>query len=336
MAGVVARQDLRTPAVLVLVLQTSAVAAVYYAGARLGLLYDLTVDGSVVSPIWPPTGIAVASLLLLGPHCWPGITLGALLVLVHLSGTPQWSSLGVLFGNTAAPVCANLLLRRLGFRTDLSRLRDCVGLVFLGAFTAMLVSSSIGSALLVGTGDLPPGHFWSVWLAWWVGDAMGVLLIAPVLLLLPRVRSPVHWSRWKEALGLVVIAAALVPFATHSPASLLFSVYPLLIWAALRFELPGSILCALFASVLATHAATVRAGPFEHLSNVQVMINLHAFNAAAALTSLLLSAVITEQHNTRRSVERACQELVEVLEHLTAGEAPPPGRASREKGPGAG
>ncbi len=330
MACVVASRDLRTPAVFAL--ETLAVAACYYAGGRLGLLRHMSVGGAVVSPVWPPTGVAVACLLILGLRCWAGIALGALFVLVHLT-TLRLSSLGVLVGNTAAPVCGYLLLRRVGFRTDLGRLRDCLALVFLGALAAMLISSSIGAGLLVATGDLPGEDFWGVWLAWWVGDAMGVLLVTPLLLVLRTVRAPVRFSRWKEVLGLTVITAVLVPLATHSPASVLFSVYPLLIWSALRFELAGSMVCALYASVLATLAATDRVGPFEHLSDVEIMINLQAFNGAMALTALLLSAVITEQHNTRRSVERACQELVEVLEHLTAGE-PPPGRPSREEGGG--
>ncbi|MBT3149553.1 MASE1 domain-containing protein [Streptomyces sp. CHD11] len=328
MACVVAAQDLRTPALVVL--ETLAVAACYYAGGRLGLLSELSVAGAVVSPLWPPTGVALACLLVFGLRCWAGITLGTLLVLLHLT-TLQPASAGVLAGNTAAPVCGYLALRMVGFRSDLSRLRDCLALVFLGAFSAMLISSSTGAGLLVATGDLPGRDFWGVWLAWWVGDAMGVLLVAPVVLMLLRLRPPLHWSRWKEALGLVVITGGLVPLATRSPASLLFSVYPLLIWAALRFRLTGSVLCALFASVMATLAANDRIGPFERLSDIEVMVNLQAFNGAMALTSLLLSAVITEQHHTRRSVERACQELVEVLEHLTAGESAA-GRSPRDEG----
>jgi hypothetical protein len=89
------------------------------------------------------------------------------------------------------------------------------------------------------------------------------------------------------------------------------------------------MLCALFASVMTTVAATDRAGPFERLTRVEVMMKLQAFNGAMALTALILSAVITEQIHTRRSVERACQELGEVLEHLTAGE-PADGRGSLE------
>ncbi|MFE8993007.1 MASE1 domain-containing protein [Streptomyces collinus] len=328
----VGSKDLRTPAVVAL--QTSAVAACYYGSAQLGLLRELVVEGAVVTPIWPPTGVSVACLLLLGLRCWPGIALGAFFVILSLTSSLTPSALCVLAGNTAAPVAGYLLLRRAGFRTDLARLRDGLALVFLGAFTAMLISATTGAGTLLVTDRIEQSGFWAVWLAWWVGDAMGVLIVTPVLLLLSRVRLPLPLSRWKEAVGLAVIACCLVPLAAHSSVSLLFLVYPLLIWAALRFQLAGSLLCALFASVMTTVAATDRVGPFERLSRVEVMMKLQAFNGAMALTALILSAVITEQIYTRRSVERACQELVEVLEHLTAGEAAD-GRAPLEdRGPG--
>ncbi|QWB21109.1 MASE1 domain-containing protein [Streptomyces koelreuteriae] len=328
MGAVVGSQDLRKP--VVLALQTLAVAACYYVSGKLGLLRELVVEGAVVTPIWPPTGVSVAFLLLLGLRCWPGIALGAFLIIVSITSlTP--SSLGVLVGNTAAPVVGYLLLRRAGFRTDLARLRDGLALVFLGAFTAMLISSTVGAGLLIVTGKLDWPSFWAVWLAWWVGDAMGVLIITPVLLLLARFRPPLPLTRWKEATGLALIACCVVPLAAHSWLSLLFLVYPLLIWAALRFQLAGSMLCALFASIMVTVSATEGIGPFDGLSRVEVMLKLQAFNGAMALTALILSAVITEQINTRRSVERACQELVEVLEHLTAGESAD-GRAPLEEG----
>ncbi|WP_037834316.1 MASE1 domain-containing protein [Streptomyces sp. NRRL S-481] len=324
----VGSQDLRAP--VVVALQVLAVAACYYVSGRLGLLRELVVEGSVVTPIWPPTGVSVAFLLLFGLRCWPGIALGAFFVVLSLT-SPSPSVLGVMAGNTAAPVVGYLLLRRAGFRTDLARLRDGLALVFLGAFTAMLISSTVGVGMLLVTDELEWSSFWAVWLAWWVGDAMGVLIVTPVLLLLFRVRRPLRPARWKEALGLTLIVCCVVPLAAYSSVSVMFLVYPLLIWAALRFQLVGSMLCALVASVLATVAATDRAGPFERLSQVEVMIKLQAFNGAMALTALILSAVITEQINTRRSVEHACQELVEVLEHLTAGE-PADGRAPAEEG----
>ncbi|MCZ0208488.1 MASE1 domain-containing protein [Streptomyces sp. UMAF16] len=306
-----------------LAVRVAAVAACYYAAARLGLLRELTVEGAVVTPIWPPTGVAVAALLIFGLRCWPGVTLGAFLAVLSLT-TPGVEVLGVLFGNTAAPLCAALLLRRAGFRTDLSRLRDGLALVFLAALAAMLISATVGAGFLVLTDGLPAASFWPVWLAWWVGDAMGVLIVTPLLLSLHRARLPLPLGRRREATALAVVACLLVPLAAYSPISTLFLVYPVVIWAALRFQLVGSVLCALLTSVVATVAATDGVGAFAGLDRIEVMLKLQAFNGATALTALLLSAVIIEQRNTRDSVEKACQELVEVLEHLTAGEAPPP------------
>ncbi|KUO09175.1 hypothetical protein AQJ58_27770 [Streptomyces sp. DSM 15324] len=321
-------RDLELRRTAVFAVQTLAVAVCYYGAGRLGLIRRLVVDGAVFTPIWPPTGVAVASLLILGLRAWPGIALGVLLVVLSITTLHPLVLVNVV-GNTAAPVCAYLLLLGVGFRSDLARLRDGLALVFLAALTAMLLSASVGVCLLILTDRLDAQSFWPVWLGWWVGDAMGVLIVTPVLLLLRTARRPPLLSRWKEAAGLAVICLALVPVATRSTVSLLFLVYPLLIWAALRFLLAGSMLCALFTSVMATISATDRIGPFARLSRVEVMIKLQAFNGTMALSALLLSAVIMEQRNTRRSVEQACQELVEVLEHLTAGE-PPPGRPARD------
>ncbi|MGV9455446.1 MASE1 domain-containing protein [Streptomyces sp. NPDC003635] len=327
MACVVGTENLRRTGVFAL--QTLAVAGCYYAAGRLGLVRNLVVEGAVVTPIWPPTGVAVAALLIFGLRVWLGIALGALFVIMHLT-TVRPETVGILAGNTVAPVCACLMLLYVGFRTDLGRLRDGLALVFLGALTGMLISATTGVGMLVLTDRLHTHGFWTVWLAWWVGDAMGVLIVTPLLLLLYTARWPPKMSRLPEATGLALVTCAAVLLVTHVTISVLFLVYPLLIWAALRFQLAGSMLCALFTSVAATVAATEAVGPFQGMNRTEVMIKLQAFNGTMALTALLLSAVITEQRNTRRSVERACQELVEVLEHLTASEAPRAPRASRD------
>ncbi|MBN0042566.1 MASE1 domain-containing protein [Streptomyces actuosus] len=331
MAAVEATQDQRRA--LALVAQMLAVAGAYYLAGRLGLLEELTVEGAVFSPIWPPTGVAVAALLFLGLRVWPGISLGVLLVIASIAPLSP-AVIGTVVGNTAAPVCAYLMLRRVGFRLAMNRLRDGLALVFLGALGAMLISSTMGAGLLVLTDKITPGSFWAVWLGWWVGDAMGVLIVTPALILLGRVRLPLRLSRWPEALALLLAVCCLVPIAAYSTLSLMFLIYPLLIWAALRFQLAGSVLCALAASVLITVVATDGTGAFQDLSHVQVMIKLQAFNGSMALTALLLSALITEQQNTRRSVQRACQELAEVLEHLTATDAASPERTpTQDEGP---
>ncbi|MEU6843393.1 MASE1 domain-containing protein [Streptomyces sp. NPDC046716] len=299
-------------------LTTLAVAALYYLSGRLGLLGRLTIEGIVVTPIWPPTGVAVAALLVFGLRVWPGIALGSLLVIASLT-TPQATTLVNVAGNTVAPLCAVLVLRRVGFRPDVSRLRDGLALVF-GGLCAMVISSTAGAGVQVLLGTLDTGDFWAVWLAWWVGDTMGVLLVTPLLLLLVGPKERFRVRRWKEALCLVATAAVLVPLAAISQVSLLFLVFPLLVWAALRFELIGSMSCALFASVLATFEANTGSGAFVRQTGLEVMAKLGAFNGAVALTALLLSSLVTEQRATRRSIQRACDELAEVLDHLTAGE----------------
>ncbi|MFE9661063.1 MASE1 domain-containing protein [Streptomyces sp. NPDC005955] len=318
MAGVANNQSKGRRAV-VLVLQNLAVAACYYVGGRLGLLKALVVEGSVVSPIWPPTGIALAALLTLGPAVWPGVALGALLVVEYISTPLQPSAIGILAGNTLAPLCAYVLLRAVGFRNELDRLRDGFVLVFLGALVGMLVSATGGVGQLLFSGRIHASDFWPVWSAWWTGDALGVLVVTPVLLILWRTRWPLPFDRWPEVLALAVCAGFVAPFVATSELSLLFLVYPLLIWAAVRFQLPGAALCALFVSVVTAVAAADGDGPFEGHSQFEVMINLQAFNGSVALTALLLAALVTEQRTMRLRVEQAVAELAEVVERLAPG-----------------
>ncbi len=320
MAGVVRTGELRrlAPAAL----GNLALAAVYYGAAKVGLLEQVVVAGAVVTPLWPPTGIALSFLLLLGLRMWPGIAVGTLLVISTLTSL-DLAGIGVVAGNTAAPVCACLMLRRVGFRVELDRLRDGVALVALGAFAAMLLSATLGSGTQVLTGALPTGDFWRTWASWWAGDAMGVLVITPLVLAFRTFRPPrdMPLYRWAEAavlLGTVVLVSLVM---TRSPMSLLFLVFPVIVWAALRFQLIGAAPCVLVISVFAISAASGRYGPFHGLSLLEIMVNLQALNASAALTALLLSAIVTEQNTIRRGIEQVCWELAEVVDRLAPGES---------------
>nr|MDT0524685.1 MASE1 domain-containing protein [Streptomyces sp. DSM 41633] len=128
----------------VYVAQVLGVAGAYYLSGRLGLTRQVVVDGAVVTPLWPPTGISLAALLYLGARIWPGIALGALFTVSAIGDAFTMSRLGIVLGNTLAPLAAYALLRRVGFRGELARLRDGVCLVFLGAFAGMLISATAG------------------------------------------------------------------------------------------------------------------------------------------------------------------------------------------------
>ncbi|WP_363325568.1 MASE1 domain-containing protein [uncultured Streptomyces sp.] len=301
----------------VYVMQVLGVAVAYYLSGRLGLLRQVVVDGSVVTPLWPPTGVALGALLLLGGRIWPAIALGALCAVYAAGGSFHVSNIGVLAGNTLAPLCAYGALRAVGFRKELARFRDGVTLVFLGAFAGMLVSATLGTLTLLFSDKLPSGLFWQVWACWWAGDVMGVLVITPLLLVAGRFRLPQRSDRWVEASLLAVVAVVVTVGATQSPLSMLYTVFPVLVWAALRFQLPGSAPFALLVSVLAVVAGTDRAGPFESLSGLEMTLNLAVLNGCVTLTSLLLSAMVTEHNTIVRETEYACEELAALVEQLS-------------------
>src|SRR4051794_13740023 len=146
-------------------------AATYYVAARIGLAAAL-VRGQV-TPLWPPTGIALAFLCWFGPRALPAIALAAFAVNVTIGPTLPAVVL-ITAGNTLAPFVSYLLLRATGFHVSLDRFKDVIGLVFLGAFAGMAVSATIGSAALLVAGALPHAHYLSTASVWWTGDAIGV------------------------------------------------------------------------------------------------------------------------------------------------------------------
>jgi integral membrane sensor domain MASE1 len=210
-----------------------------------------------------------------------------------------------------------------------------VALVFLGAFAAMLISSTFGTASLVLDGSLPADDFWSTWSAWWAGDAMGVLVVTPLLLALRRVRMPTEPGPfdWVEPTLLLVGTAVAAVIATSTTLSLLFLVFPFLIWAALRFQLIGAAPCVFVVSVLTISAAVDHAGPFAHHGLVAEMVVLQLLNGCAALSALLLAAIIAEQRNTYRRIEEVSAQLAEVVHRLAPGETAGPGLPPEDGSP---
>jgi integral membrane sensor domain MASE1 len=297
--------------ILVIGGQVLVVAVSYYLAAKIGL--SLALVGGQVTPLWPPTGIALASLLVVGPRCWPGITVAAFLVNLPLGPTLA-SAVVITAGNTLAPVCAWLLLSRFGFRKDLRHLDDVLALIFLGALAGMLVSATVGAATLSVAG----ADFWSTWWVWWTGDAIGVLVVVPVVLVAATTRFPrrVRPARWVEAALLFATLVLVTWVAMHAGARLLFLVFPVLIWAASRFRQKGAAPGNLVVTVAAVLTAAAGEGPFAGMDLLPTMITLQAFNSSATLTALLLAAVTDERDEAQHSVHRAVHQLSEAVAAL--------------------
>jgi PAS domain S-box-containing protein len=283
-------------------------AAVYYVAARLSLRVALVEQN--ITPLWPPTGIALASFLIFGSRLWPGVAIGAFLVNLPITSSPAAAAVTAT-GNTLAPLVAATLLARMGFRPALDRLRDAIALVFVGALLSMTISATIGVGVLVATGSIASDDLLSAWSVWWAGDAMGVLVFAPFLLTLRpiRVPRPRSWRRALEASVLGIALLATTVAVLSAPPSLLFIVLPLIGWAAWRFQQRGAAPAALVVSVLATLAAVDQRGPFAEGTLLDRMLTLQAFNAAVAFTSFLFAALVAERMRDRAALSTWASEL---------------------------
>ncbi|MEV5832206.1 MASE1 domain-containing protein [Nocardia sp. NPDC052112] len=296
----------------------SITAVAYFAAAEVGLRMALV--GDQVTPLWPSTGVAVACLFLFGLRAWPGITLGALAVNALL-GPNVPAVVMIAAGNTAAPVVAYLLLKRVGFHRDFDSVRDVLELVFLGALAATLISATIGTVTLLLAGTVSAHGFWGTWSVWWTGDAMGVLLIAPLILVAKDFRMPGALSplRVFEATTLAVGTLVVAVSATAVSANLLFLVFPFLIWAAMRFHLAGALPCALIASTVAIVAVTLDFPAFTGLDLTAKMITLQAFNGSVALTALLHATITAQRDRARQAVDDTCAELAQTVITISEG-----------------
>src|SRR5215510_13622198 len=174
--------------------QAALLAAVYFSVAKLGVVLSGMLGHNTL--VWPPTGIALAALLLYGSHLWPGIALGSLLASTA-SGVPLTVAGGVSVGNTAEALIAVVLLQRfVGFRPALDRLPDVFGLVGLAAGLSTMVSATIDVTTLCLGGVAPWEAYGVLWRVWWLGGAMSNMVIAP-LLLTWSARFRLKQRRWR-------------------------------------------------------------------------------------------------------------------------------------------
>jgi PAS domain S-box-containing protein len=310
------RRRIDRDAVRPIALEIVLVGLAYYVAARLSLQLSLVEEN--VTPLWPPTGIALVAFLVRGRRLWPAVAVAAFAVNVPITETPLAAAITAV-GNTAAPFVAAVLLDAAGFHRELDRLRDAVAIVVIGALS-MTISATIGSATLLATGVIGEGSFLSTWAVWWAGDAMGVLVVAPFLLCLPslRDRAFVLGRRGLETvlmLGLVAIVTAAV-LRVEEP--LLFLVLPLLGVTAWRLQHRAAAPAALLVSLMATWAAVEKVGPFANVPLLEEMLTLQGFNASVAFTSFFFAASVTERLDARESLEASAAGLEERVADRTA------------------
>jgi len=293
--------------------QLTCVFAAYLLAGKIGLAVPFT-SGNI-SPFWPPAGVALAAILLLGYRIWPAVALGAFTVNFFTS-IPHLAAIGIAFGNALGPLCSAWILRHVpDFRLSLGKLRDVLGIAIGGALCGTAVSATAGAGVLFLAGVNAWSGFPSAWLMWWFGDAMGVLIVTPAILTFPELLSIKQKGMLIElgCLLLGALGAALLIFYPRlglaRPEVFAFGIFPFVLWGAIRFAAPGAAIVSFLISAIAVWGTAHGFGPFIKGNSLQNAMLLQTFLSITSISGIVLAAAIAERAELIR--EQSAREAVE-------------------------
>lgn len=273
------------------------VTVAYFLAAELGL--SLASAHTNVSPVWPPTGIAIAALLIFGRRLWPAILIGAFLANLWTDVSAP-VALGIAGGNTLEAVAAFYLLTYRPHVDSFSSIRNVLKFILFAVVVSPMISASIGNISLCIGGEAQWADFGRLWLTWWLGDGFGALVVAPFLL-----AWNLNWKRRSSSTAVIEAAVLLtglflvsiVAFAGWIPGAdkrypIAHLTWPFLVWAALRLDQRIVTAATLLLSLVAVwgtaqgYGSFVRGGPNESLLLLQLFIG-----STALLTYVLYAAM---------------------------------------------
>ena len=287
-------------------------AIVYFAAAELGL--SLATLHTNVTPVWPPAGIAIASLLIFGRQLWPGIFVGAFAA-NSLTEVPVTATFGIAIGNTLLPLFAYWLLGVVRWRRTLDSVSEVMSFVACACVAAPLVSSTIGSLSLCVTGAAAWSGFTPLWLTWWLGDGFGALIIGSLLL---------SWSKSERlnsrelpeitALFVLLLPIVLIVFGGWFPGPvktypLAYLSLPCLLWAALKFDQRIVTAAIVVMAALAAWGASNGYGPFVQVNPNVSLLLLTSFVGTTSLMTLLVAAVTSERRRAEADKDKLGSEV---------------------------
>ena len=272
-------------------------AAVYLVAARLGLL--LAFQHTNVSPVWPPTGVALAAVLVAGSRVWPGITIGAFLA-NYTTGLSFPVAAFISAGNTLEAIFGGYLVRRFTQNEDPFETASNAFKFLLACCLCTIVSATIGTSAVHFGGFSLGASFLYLWWNWWVGDTVGAIVITPLIYSWSKKLS-FPWSsrRFLEAFALLLLLLV-VGFIVFGGwfrigGPLVYATVPLVVWAAFRFQQRGASGSIFLLSTIAVLGTTKGHGPFYEESLNESLLILQTFMGVVAATALPVAAVVTER-----------------------------------------
>lgn len=291
----------------------------YFVAAKVGL--SLAEVHPSATAVWPPTGIALTAFILLGYRFWPGIFLGAFLANLTTAGD-VWTSLGIALGNTLEGlVGAFLVLRFAGGRQVFETPKGVILFTVLAGLLSTTISATLGVTSLVWGGYAEAGHFFAIWRTWWLGDANGAIMVAPVLMLW-SVGSEYRWSRHKiievSALFVALIVFSVLVFfaklSAHGYPLTVLCIVPL-VWLSFRFDQRIVATAALIQSVIAIAGTVGGHGPFALLSTNEALLLLEFFVGMSSVTALAFTSAVNLALRERQEVLKTKAGFIATVSH---------------------
>jgi len=298
----------------------AVVAVVYYAAVR------LSVESIASTHLWPASGIALAAILRWGPAMLLAIVPAHLLAHLGAGLLPSFAVAAAVVAGVQSTAAA-WLLGRVGFDRSLASPRDLIAFVLVGVLAGPALGAALGSAGLGATGQISWSELPGMLRLWWIGNGVGVLVVAPLLLLADRLRRAVEAKSSAVEVPLIAGALVLVCYAVFGPwpglgaanHPISFAVLPVVVWAVYRFGPAGAAVANLLVAVFAVWGTLGGTGPFVHEPRQEGILFTWAFLSVTSVASLWFGALIAARERTERELRTAYEALQAVETATRAG-----------------
>jgi PAS domain S-box-containing protein len=283
----------------------------YVLAGRIGLLLAFANENA--SPVWAPTGLAIAALLIVGIRAWPAVALGAFIVNLINSGSIP-AAMVIAVGNTLEAVAGAWLTNRFARgRAVFDSTGDVLRFVLIAAGVSA-IAASIGAATVIVGGlgtQADPG---AIWLTWWLGDTVGAIVVAPIIVLWERRPRLFDVARRLPELLALLATLALVVYAVFSPwpagrPDFPVILVPVLLWSAFRFGAWFTALCSAMVAMMAIYGTLRGWGPFGRWSLNDALLILQTFIGMSTTMMLSVAAEVARRRDVEQDLRRLNDDL---------------------------
>lgn len=307
----------------------------YYLAGETGLLIDTGYRG--VTPFWPSSGLSLLVFILFGPRYWPGIFIG-IGILAYRFDMPWDVAFLAAAGHVLEALTGWYLVNRFRIQLTFRRVAEVLNFSAL-AFIASLISSTFGSLAMSVAMVSNWSDFIFIWSMWWLGDAVGILLIVPFFMVWRNLLFHCSIIRTETSSDIELVNDCLYilqpnrvgQFAVYILLLVLISIYsfssieihatgklalfylimPLTVFIAVSFEQPGATLATVIVSIVLLFSYHPGWGLFSVEQGVLNLVTVIVFISITFITSMMVAALFVERRATEKNLRKSHHRLQE-------------------------